>query len=281
MIDPTPTIEDAARRLSGMSTAGWAHLPEATREAWRAEVRRMIDAADIRAVSIALPASKVIEISTPENPETAAKWRDLMRKTEPHAQDCAACAAGEPQMHAYEAPETVAPGAYGIEAVDPSTPGAMVCGTCGRAWAEDITPAGRCPWEDQHADDAQDDAHLAAHGDALIAAYEQAQAALRAHAFPALEMETVTDDGETYEALRCPRCGILVDGPDDLYAVSPSEHWASAEVIDDAAFDYGRVRFGSDPNFDLEETLYYSHGMPGTEGSHAVSLPTTWREEWV
>lgn len=69
-----------------------------------------------------------------------------------HPEDCAACAAGEPQVHAYEAPETVAPGAYGIEAVDPSTPGAMVCGECGRAWADDITPAGRCPWEADHLD---------------------------------------------------------------------------------------------------------------------------------
>lgn len=44
-------------------------------------------------------------------------------------------------------------GAYGIEPVSPSTPGAMICGTCGRAWADDITPAGRCPWEDRHGDD--------------------------------------------------------------------------------------------------------------------------------
>jgi len=43
-------------------------------------------------------------------------------------------------------------GAFGIEAVDPSTPGALVCGTCGKAWLEDITPAGRCPWEHEHAD---------------------------------------------------------------------------------------------------------------------------------
>lgn len=41
-------------------------------------------------------------------------------------------------------------GAYGIQAVPPHTPGALTCGTCGRAWMEDITPAGRCPWEDVH-----------------------------------------------------------------------------------------------------------------------------------
>jgi len=49
------------------------------------------------------------------------------------------------------------PGAYGIEAVDPATPGSIICGTCGRAWVEDITPAGRCPWEDQHIEDEHDE----------------------------------------------------------------------------------------------------------------------------
>ncbi|QGJ92737.1 hypothetical protein QDA04_gp67 [Microbacterium phage Megan] len=43
-------------------------------------------------------------------------------------------------------------GALGIEEVPPSTPGAVVCGTCGKAWVEDITPASRCPWEDTHMD---------------------------------------------------------------------------------------------------------------------------------
>lgn len=38
-------------------------------------------------------------------------------------------------------------GAYGIQE-DPS--GAMQCGACGRRWAEDITPSGRCPWEYLH-----------------------------------------------------------------------------------------------------------------------------------
>lgn len=41
-------------------------------------------------------------------------------------------------------------GALGIKSVDPKTPGAIVCGACGKAWMEDITPAGRCPWEGDH-----------------------------------------------------------------------------------------------------------------------------------
>lgn len=41
-------------------------------------------------------------------------------------------------------------GAYGIVSVPPTTPGAIVCGSCGRAWMEDITPAGRCAFEELH-----------------------------------------------------------------------------------------------------------------------------------
>lgn len=44
----------------------------------------------------------------------------------------------------------VTPGAYGIPPVPASTPGALVCGACGRAWLRDITPASRCPWEHEH-----------------------------------------------------------------------------------------------------------------------------------
>lgn len=47
----------------------------------------------------------------------------------------------------------VVAGPYGVRQVTPATPGAIVCGTCGRAWDRDITPAGRCPWEDEHDDE--------------------------------------------------------------------------------------------------------------------------------
>ena len=38
-------------------------------------------------------------------------------------------------------------GAYGIQE---NPDGPITCGTCGRRWAEDITPSGRCPWEYLH-----------------------------------------------------------------------------------------------------------------------------------
>ena len=45
-------------------------------------------------------------------------------------------------------------GAYGITEVPAGTPRALTCGdpSCGKSWMEDITPAGRCPWEADHRD---------------------------------------------------------------------------------------------------------------------------------
>lgn len=113
--------------------------------------------------------------------------------------------------------------------------------------------------------------------DALIAQYDAVQAELRDAVFPRLEVEEVTDDGETFMALRCPRCdGIISDGT--LFAVSPSEHWGPNDYPDDDAFDHSRITFDSSERPDLEETLYYLHGdNPG----HAVSLPEGWREDWT
>lgn len=42
---------------------------------------------------------------------------------------------------------TIRPGAFGIE-YNPD--GQVQCGHCGLTWEEDITPAGRCPWEWDH-----------------------------------------------------------------------------------------------------------------------------------
>jgi hypothetical protein len=54
--------------------------------------------------------------------------------------------------------EVLEAGTYGIIQVDPATtPRLLTCAVCARSWAEDITPAGRCPWEHMHDDDEPDD----------------------------------------------------------------------------------------------------------------------------
>ena len=47
-------------------------------------------------------------------------------------------------------------GAYGIPRTE-YRDGDMVCGECYRSWREDITPAGRCPWEHMHSRDRRGD----------------------------------------------------------------------------------------------------------------------------
>ena len=86
--------------------------------------------------------------------------------------------------------------------------------------------------------------------------------------FPELEVETVTDDGETYEALRCPRCGSLV-AEDDLYAVDFAERWTAAS---DISTDNREVIFHFDEMGEFDSSVYYRHD------DHAVNLPTNWTE---
>lgn len=116
------------------------------------------------------------------------------------------------------------------------------------------------------------------YGDQLIAEYESIQKAIRDYAFPALLEEEVTDDGETFMALRCPRCDGLVTNAGDLFAISPAEHWAESDDIGDWQMDHQSITFDSSEHPDLESTLYYRHGdSPG----HAVSLPDGWTEDWT
>jgi len=101
---------------------------------------------------------------------------------------------------------------------------------------------------------------LAAHLYRLIAAAE----------FPALVAEEVTDDGETFQALRCPVCGSLVQ-EDELSAVDVSERWTSAD-IDGFDFEREAVSFCFDGDDDYQDTLYYLHV------GHSVQLPDGWKE---
>jgi hypothetical protein len=59
-------------------------------------------------------------------------------------------------------------GTYGIESVPEWTTGAVFCLDCGRHWLEDITPAGRCPFEYEHDDENLEidlDGGLSAYGE--------------------------------------------------------------------------------------------------------------------
>lgn len=112
-------------------------------------------------------------------------------------------------------------------------------------------------------------------GDALLKTMHDSIQAVKAHTFPQLLEVTVDDDGETYEALRCPVCEGLVDD-DSLASVSVDQHWCYNESIDDDAIDHRRITFNSDIDRDLGDTVFYLHN-----DDHPVSLPEGWTEEWA
>lgn len=90
---------------------------------------------------------------------------------------------------------------------------------------------------------------------------------------PELVEETVTDDGETYQALRCPTCGTLVDDSEAFWGVDVSERWSAARP------DHERQELDmSDGDDDYDSTLYYLHG---DDQPHPVVPPMGWRERWL
>jgi hypothetical protein len=93
---------------------------------------------------------------------------------------------------------------------------------------------------------------------------------LRTAELPELVKEEVTDDGETYWALRCPVCEELVSDSDDLYTVDFAERWSSVTPRDE---DWVEVSEG-DSTFD---GAYYLHDRGPR---HLVRLPDGWTEEW-
>lgn len=107
--------------------------------------------------------------------------------------------------------------------------------------------------------------------DAMLATIESLHQQVWAAA-PVLTVETVTDDGETYPALRCPVCDQLVTDSGDLYAVDVSTRWSTAETDDEN--QQMRISRGDD---DYSSTLYYLHA---TGEPHAVVPPEDWTESW-
>jgi hypothetical protein len=108
-------------------------------------------------------------------------------------------------------------------------------------------------------------------GQTLIRNLGLAIEALRQHTFPALLVVDADDDGETYQALRCPTCRELItDVEYELFAVDWSMHQQPGT---DSSVENRYVSFEPEDH-DLDETLYYLHDQ------HPVSLPDGFREEW-
>ncbi|QHC68724.1 hypothetical protein GSU68_18625 (plasmid) [Rathayibacter sp. VKM Ac-2759] len=112
----------------------------------------------------------------------------------------------------------------------------------------------------------------AANADAMLATIESLHQQVWAAA-PVLTVETVTDDGETYQALRCPVCARLVSDGGELRAVDVSTRWSSAEPdVENRQMDM------TAGDHDYGSTLYYVHW---TGEAHAVVPPEGWSESWL
>jgi hypothetical protein len=109
-------------------------------------------------------------------------------------------------------------------------------------------------------------------GPELVALAGEVENAIERATFPELVVETLTDDGGTYEAVRCPVCGLLVNDSEDLYAVDVSLRWTPAEFD----MDHQDVDLCGEQG-DYGATLYYWHD---TTPGHAVALPSDFRESW-
>lgn len=104
-----------------------------------------------------IPCSGAPHCSNSADPTRVRVWRTPTMPAPAFWYYCDAHADVHARHVAEDAGPQIPPGSDGIRAVDPATPGALICGSCGRAWLEDITPAGRCPWEGDHAEPEEDD----------------------------------------------------------------------------------------------------------------------------
>ena len=111
-------------------------------------------------------------------------------------------------------------------------------------------------------------------GDALLQAMRDAIQAVKAHQYPELYEDTVEDDGETYQSLRCPVCGTLAS-EGTIAAVSVDEHWCNNGETDEDSLDHQYIAFDPDIDRDLGDTIFYIHN-----DDHPVSLPDGYTEQW-
>jgi hypothetical protein len=108
--------------------------------------------------------------------------------------------------------------------------------------------------------------------EAAVAAWEQAETTIRSFLFPALIEAKITDDGETYDALRCPWCDAVITGDNDVSAVDMAERWNASTEIDDEDFQHKQLPFYFDADSEFGDTLYYRTGCC----EKPVDLPDGW-----
>lgn len=116
---------------------------------------------------------------------------------------------------------------------------------------------------------------IAASPEIALAAFYALSEKISELKFPELLVEDVDDDGDTFKALRCPRCRQIVSEGDGFSEVDLAIRWNPSMGISEEEFVHNQVLIStSDSNF---ETLHYRCDQCG----EAVSLPEGWISSWT
>jgi hypothetical protein len=101
---------------------------------------------------------------------------------------------------------------------------------------------------------------------------DQVTAIVRDTSHPPLRVEQITDDGETYQGMRCPWCGTDIANAEELAALDENDRVTTLTADD---FDWERHCIETVYDQSGEFTgLAYVH----VESDRPVSLPDAWTE---
>lgn len=113
---------------------------------------------------------------------------------------------------------------------------------------------------------------LTQHPDLALRFRDRVTSIVRNTEYPALVVEEITDDGETYDGMRCPWCGTDVANADELVALDENDR-----ITTFAADDFDWERHSVTTIYDgigQFDGLAYVH----IECYRPVSLPDGWTE---
>lgn len=113
---------------------------------------------------------------------------------------------------------------------------------------------------------------LAKHPDLALRVRDRVTTLVRDTEYPCLVVEQITDDGETYEGMRCPWCGTDVANADELVALDENDR-ITTFTADDFDWEHHSVSTIYDQPGEFDG-LAYVH----IECYRPVSLPNGWTE---
>lgn len=91
-----------------------------------------------------------------------------------------------------------------------------------------------------------------AEGEDLLNEWYALATKIQHHQFPPLVVEEVTDDGETFIAVRCPHCGLIVSEGEELVSVDWTTRYTRSGMAEDVDTGNGSFPFSYDRESNFE-----------------------------